>query len=146
MSCSSTQPWMHNTLSLWINISKWWWPSKCNGSIRKKKWERDKCKWRLSSNSLSFKSRRKDGRTKWRWSKALSNLNWPMSNSRQIFSIVLHLCLRLWWVIPILASRIHNSFISSRESKKDSLLLRENKSDKLSLTLNQWIKHGMKQS
>ena len=118
--CSSTQIWMPNMLSRWINISKWWWPSKCNGSIHKNKWWREKCKWRLSSNSLSLRSRLKDGKMKWKCSKALSKPNLPMSNSKQIFSIVLHLCLKLWWMILILASRIPNFFISWRESKKDS--------------------------
>jgi hypothetical protein len=67
-----------------------------------------------------LRSRLKDGKMKWKCSKALSKPNLPMSNSKQIFSIVLHLCLKLWWMILILASRIPNFFISWRESKKDS--------------------------
>lgn len=118
--CRSTQQWMPNMLNLSINISKWWWSSKCNGNIHRKKWGREKCKWRLNSNSLSLKSRHRDGKMRWRWNKVLIRPSLPMNSNRQTFSTVLLLCLKLWWMTLIQGSRIPNFSISWREFRKDS--------------------------
>lgn len=113
--------WMLNIAKRWPSNSIWWWCSKCTGRNLKKKW--DFKNGRCSNNFSRSKSKKRlrDGKIKWRWKLALTRLSYLMKKSNPIFLTVPHLCLKLWWMIPIHASRILSFCISSRGYKKEKL-------------------------